>query len=126
MIRLTHEAQVYLDDYLADVRSAVAGHSSVSPAEIEQDVRDHVFAALAGGPGRAVVARGAGRGGGGGGGGAAGGPLVLYGPAAAERVRRPLPGSGRVGDRAGVRTVAGDAAGAEGGGRRYHARVAER
>jgi hypothetical protein len=46
MIRLTHEAQVYLDDYLADVRSAVAGHSSVSPAEIEQDVRDHVFAAL--------------------------------------------------------------------------------
>src|SRR5262245_4290665 len=46
MIRLTHEAQVYLDDYLSEVRSAVSGHSSVSPAEIEQDVRDHVFAAL--------------------------------------------------------------------------------
>jgi hypothetical protein len=48
MIRLTPEAQAYLDDYLADVRSAVTGHASVSPAEIEQDVRDHVYAALEG------------------------------------------------------------------------------
>src|SRR5262245_8340966 len=48
MISLTPEAQVYLDDYLADVRSAVAGHQSVSPSEIEQDVREHVFAALEG------------------------------------------------------------------------------
>ena len=48
MIRLTPEAQAYLDDYLADVRSAVSGHNSVSPAEVEQDVRDHVFAALEG------------------------------------------------------------------------------
>jgi hypothetical protein len=48
MIRLTPEAQAYLDDYLDDVRSAVSGHASVSPAEIEQDVRDHVYAALQG------------------------------------------------------------------------------
>jgi len=48
MIRLTPEAQVYLEDYLADVRSAVAGHQSVSPIDIEQDVREHVFAALEG------------------------------------------------------------------------------
>jgi hypothetical protein len=46
MIRLTPDAQVYLDEYLADIRSAVAGHASLSPSEIEQDVRDHVFAAL--------------------------------------------------------------------------------
>ena len=31
MIRLTPEAVAYLDDYLADVRSAVAGHQSISP-----------------------------------------------------------------------------------------------
>ena len=48
MIRLTPEARAYLDDYLADVRSAVAGHQSVSPDEVEQDVRDHVYAALEG------------------------------------------------------------------------------
>jgi hypothetical protein len=46
MIRLTPDAQIYLDEYLADIRSAVAGHASLSPDEIEQDVRDHVFAAL--------------------------------------------------------------------------------
>jgi len=48
MIRLTPEARTYLDDYLADVRSAVAGHHSLSPDEIEQDVRDHVYSALEG------------------------------------------------------------------------------
>jgi hypothetical protein len=46
MIRLSPEAEVYLDDYLAEVRSAVAGHASISPNDIEQDVRDHVVAAL--------------------------------------------------------------------------------
>jgi len=46
MIRLTPEAQVYLDDYLSDVRSAVAGHAGISPSEIKEDVRAHVFAAL--------------------------------------------------------------------------------
>ena len=46
MIRLAPDAQNYLDEYLADIRSAVAGHASLSPDEIEQDVRDHVFAAL--------------------------------------------------------------------------------
>jgi hypothetical protein len=46
MIRLTPEAQVYLDDYLDDVRSAVAGHPGISPSEIKEDVREHVFAAL--------------------------------------------------------------------------------
>src|SRR6476619_3548754 len=48
MTRLSTEAQLYLDDYLADVRYAAAGHSSISPSEIEQDVREHVFAALEG------------------------------------------------------------------------------
>jgi hypothetical protein len=48
MIRLTPEAVAYLDDYLADVRSAVTGHASISPDDIEQDVRDHVYAALDG------------------------------------------------------------------------------
>lgn len=46
MIRLTPEAQTVLDDYLADVRSAVAGHAGISPSEIKEDVREHVFAAL--------------------------------------------------------------------------------
>jgi hypothetical protein len=48
MVRLTPEARAYLDDYLADVRSAVVGHQSLSPDEIEQDVRDHVYSALEG------------------------------------------------------------------------------
>src|SRR5262245_17037573 len=48
MVRLTSEARAYLDDYLADVRSAVVGHQSLSPDEIEQDVRDHVYSALEG------------------------------------------------------------------------------
>lgn len=48
MKRFTPEAQTCLEDYLADVRSAVYGHASVSPNEIEQDVRDHVVAALEG------------------------------------------------------------------------------
>jgi hypothetical protein len=48
MIRLTAEAQAYLDEYLDDVRSAVTGHASISPEDIEQDVRDHVYAALEG------------------------------------------------------------------------------
>jgi len=47
-MNLTLEAQESLDAYLADVRSAVTGHASVSPDEIEQDVRDHVQAALEG------------------------------------------------------------------------------
>lgn len=48
MVRLTPEARAYFDDYLADVRSAVVGHQSLSPDEIEQDVRDHVYSALDG------------------------------------------------------------------------------
>jgi hypothetical protein len=48
MIRLTPEAQAHLDDYLTDVRTAVTGHASISPDEIEQDVRDHVAVALEG------------------------------------------------------------------------------
>ena len=48
MISFTPEALAYLDDYLADVRAAVAGHDSLAPEEIEQDVRDHVHAALQG------------------------------------------------------------------------------
>lgn len=48
MTRLTPEAQAYLDEYLEDVRSAVTGHASISPDDIEQDVRDHVSAALEG------------------------------------------------------------------------------
>jgi hypothetical protein len=47
-MNLTFEAQECLNEYLADVRSAVAGHASVSPDEIEQDVRDHVQAAMEG------------------------------------------------------------------------------
>jgi len=47
-MNLTLEAQETLDAYLADVRSAVMGHASVSPDEIEQDVRDHVQASLEG------------------------------------------------------------------------------
>jgi hypothetical protein len=46
VIRYTPEALAHLDDYLTDVRSAVAGHSSISPDEVEADVRDHVNAAL--------------------------------------------------------------------------------
>jgi hypothetical protein len=46
VIRNTPEALAHLDDYLAEVRSAVAGHHSISPDEIEADVRDHVAAAL--------------------------------------------------------------------------------
>jgi hypothetical protein len=44
--RFTPEALAHLDDYLAEVRSAVAGHNSISPDEVEADVRDHVAAAL--------------------------------------------------------------------------------
>jgi hypothetical protein len=52
MTSFTPEALAYLDDYLADVRAAVAGHESLAPDDIEQDVRDHVQAAFerAGGP----------------------------------------------------------------------------
>ena len=46
MIRFTPEALAHLDDYLAEVRSAGSGHTSVNPDEIEADVRDHVSAAL--------------------------------------------------------------------------------
>jgi hypothetical protein len=46
MIRYTPEALAHLDGYLAEVRSAVAGHASISPDEVETDVRDHVAAAL--------------------------------------------------------------------------------
>ena len=46
MNRYTPEALAHLDDYLAEVRSAVAGHNSISPDEVEADVRDHVTAAL--------------------------------------------------------------------------------
>jgi hypothetical protein len=46
VIRYTPEALAHLDDYLAEVRSAVAGHNSISPDEVEADVRDHVTAAL--------------------------------------------------------------------------------
>lgn len=46
MIRYTPEALAHLDDYLTEVRSAVAGHASISPDEVEADVRDHVAAAL--------------------------------------------------------------------------------
>jgi hypothetical protein len=46
VIRYTPEALAHLDDYLAEVRSAVAGHHSISPDEVEADVRDHVAAAL--------------------------------------------------------------------------------
>jgi hypothetical protein len=46
MIRFTPEALAHLDEYLTEVRSAVAGHSSISPDEVEADVRDHVTAAL--------------------------------------------------------------------------------
>jgi hypothetical protein len=56
MTRFTPEAQTCLEDYLADVRSAVAGHQSVSPDEIEQDVRDHVVAALEGTRGPIIAA----------------------------------------------------------------------
>jgi hypothetical protein len=48
MIQFTPEASAYLDDYLNDVRSAVAGHESVNPDEIAQDVREHILAALDG------------------------------------------------------------------------------
>jgi hypothetical protein len=46
MIRYTPEALAHLDDYLTEVRSAVAGHASISPDEVEADVRDHMAAAL--------------------------------------------------------------------------------
>jgi len=46
VIRYTPEALAHLDEYLAEVRSAVAGHNSISPDEVEADVRDHVAAAL--------------------------------------------------------------------------------
>ncbi len=51
MIAFTPDARAYLEDYLADVRAAVVGHASLSPGEIEQDVRDHVAAALDGSSG---------------------------------------------------------------------------
>jgi hypothetical protein len=56
MTRFTPEAQARLDEYLAEVRSAVTGHVSVSPDEIEQDVRDHVVAALEGTRGPIIAA----------------------------------------------------------------------
>src|SRR5262245_7301164 len=56
MMRFTPEAQARLDEYLAEVRSAVNGHASVSPDEIEQDVRDHVVAALEGTRGPIIAA----------------------------------------------------------------------
>jgi hypothetical protein len=46
VIRYTPEALAHLDEYLTEVRSAVAGHNSISPDEVEADVRDHVAAAL--------------------------------------------------------------------------------
>jgi hypothetical protein len=48
MIQFTPEANIYLDDYLNDVRRAVAGRESLNPDEIAQDVREHILAALDG------------------------------------------------------------------------------
>jgi hypothetical protein len=57
MIAFTPEALAYLDEYLAEVRAAVAGHDSLAPEEIEQDVRDHVYAALQGSDGPITAAQ---------------------------------------------------------------------
>lgn len=51
------EALAYLDDYLADVRAAVAGHDSLAPDDIEQDVRDHIADALRGADGPVSAAQ---------------------------------------------------------------------
>ncbi|HEV3484414.1 MAG TPA: hypothetical protein VG106_03330, partial [Vicinamibacterales bacterium] len=45
---LTPEAQTKLEEYIARMRSALRGSRSVEPAEVEQNVREHVEVALAG------------------------------------------------------------------------------
>jgi hypothetical protein len=45
---LTPEAQAKLEDYIARMRSALRGSPAIEPAEVEQNVREHVEVALAG------------------------------------------------------------------------------
>jgi len=47
MIEMTPEATTKLEQYLARMRSALRGSRSVEPAEVEQNVREHVEVALA-------------------------------------------------------------------------------
>ena len=42
MIEFTTEAEVRLDEYLHEVRAALAGSADVNPDEIEADIREHV------------------------------------------------------------------------------------
>jgi hypothetical protein len=50
MTSLTEDARDDLDRYLRQVRTALRGHRSADPAEVERDVREHVDAELAGAP----------------------------------------------------------------------------
>jgi hypothetical protein len=51
MIEFTPQAQSRLEQYLGEIRRVLAGSTSVSAREVEQDVRDHLDAALSGQPG---------------------------------------------------------------------------
>lgn len=48
MLTLTPDAQSRLDEYLAELRRVLGTSPAVNPAEVEQDVRDHLSAAFAG------------------------------------------------------------------------------
>lgn len=48
MLTLTPDAQLRLDEYLAELRRVLGTSPAVNPAEVEQDVRDHLSAAFAG------------------------------------------------------------------------------
>jgi hypothetical protein len=50
MIELTPDARMRFDDYLRRIRAALSGTRAVEPAEVEQNVIEHVEVALAGVP----------------------------------------------------------------------------
>lgn len=50
MVTLTHDAQSQLARYLRQMRTALRGHRSVDPDDIERDVRSHIDAELIGRP----------------------------------------------------------------------------
>jgi hypothetical protein len=50
MVALSDDARNHLERYLRQVRTALRGHASLDPAEVERDVRSHIDAELSGQP----------------------------------------------------------------------------
>jgi hypothetical protein len=50
MVALSPDAQSHLERYIREIKTALRGHSSVDPDDVERDVLDHIETELAGQP----------------------------------------------------------------------------